>query len=151
MARVKASGINAVTSRDVAKAANVSQALVSRAFSGNGRIAAETRERILAVAAEIGWQPNALAAGMVTGDAPLVAVITTRLHFDWRAQVLSRLLKAFEEWHLKPLLFYAESDDNAAQSGGGALCATESQPRLTWRTFVERRANTQRFARAAVR
>jgi hypothetical protein len=47
--------------------------------------------------------------------------------------------------------FYAESDDNAAQSGGGALCATESQPRLTWRTFVERRANTQRFARAAVR
>lgn len=101
----------AVTSRDVARAANVSQALVSRAFSGNGRIAPETRERILKVAAEIGWQPNALAASMVTGDAPLVAVITTRLSFDWRAQVLSHLLRAFEAWHIKPLLFYAESDD----------------------------------------
>jgi DNA-binding LacI/PurR family transcriptional regulator len=98
------------TSRDVARAAEVSQALVSRAFSGNGRIAPETRERILKVAAEIGWRPNALAASMVTGDAPLVSVITTRLSFEWRAQVLSHLLKAFEDWHLQPLLFYADSD-----------------------------------------
>lgn len=98
------------TSRDVARAADVSQALVSRAFSGNGRIAPETRERILKVAAEIGWRPNALAASMVTGDAPLVSVITTRLSFEWRAQVLSHLLKAFEDWHLQPLLFYADSD-----------------------------------------
>lgn len=88
----------------------MSQALVSRAFSGNGRIAPETRERILRVAAEIGWRPNALAASMVTGDAPLVSVITTRLSFEWRAQVLSHLLKAFEDWHLQPLLFYADSD-----------------------------------------
>ena len=98
------------TSRDVARAAEVSQALVSRAFSGNGRIAPETRERILKVAAEIGWRPNALAASMVTGDAPLVSVITTRLSFEWRAQVLSHLLKAFEDWHLQPLLFYADND-----------------------------------------
>lgn len=48
---------------------------------------------------------------MVTGDAPLVSVITTRLSFDWRAQVLSHLLKAFEEQHLQPLLFYAENDN----------------------------------------
>lgn len=102
---------NRITSRDVARAANVSQALVSRAFTGNGRIADETRERILKVAAEIGWRPNALAASMVTGDAPLVSVITTRLSFDWRAQVLSHLLQAFGEWHLQPLLFYADNDD----------------------------------------
>ena len=66
----RTSPASAATSRDVAKAANVSQALVSRAFSGNGRIAPETRDRILRVAAEIGWRPNALAASMVTGDAP---------------------------------------------------------------------------------
>jgi DNA-binding LacI/PurR family transcriptional regulator len=110
MGRAKAKD-GLVTSRDVARVAGVSQALVSRAFTGNGRIAPDTRERILQVAAEIGWQPNALAASMVTGNAPLVALITTRLSFDWRAQVLSHLLKAFQEWHLKPLLFYAESDD----------------------------------------
>lgn len=110
MAQIGARDSRRVTSRDVAQAARVSQAMVSRAFSGNGRIAPETRERILRIAAEIGWRPNALAASMVTGDAPLVSVITTRLSFDWRAQVLSHLLKAFEEQHVQPLLFYAESD-----------------------------------------
>lgn len=110
MARGKPNQTRLVTSRHVAEAAQVSQAMVSRAFSGNGRIASETRERILRVAAEIGWRPNALAASMVTGDAPLVSVITTKLSFDWRAQVLSHLLKAFEMQHLQPLLFYAESD-----------------------------------------
>lgn len=117
--------INAVTSRDVAKAANVSQAMVSRAFSGKGRIAVETRDHIFAIASQIGWQPNALAAGMVTGDAPLVAVITTRLHFDWRAQVLSHLLKGFEDRNLKPLLFYAHSDDQVDRL---------LQETISWRT-----------------
>ena len=112
MVHNKSKGPGSITSRDVAKAANVSQALVSRAFTGNGRIAPETRARILKIAEEVGWQPNELARSMVTGDAPLVAVITTRLHFDWRAQVLSHLLKAIQQWHLKPLLFYAENDED---------------------------------------
>ncbi|MET3901122.1 DNA-binding LacI/PurR family transcriptional regulator [Devosia sp. UYZn731] len=125
MVRARSSAVNAVTSRDVARAANVSQALVSRAFTGNGRIAAATRERILKVAAELGWHPNALAASMVTGDAPLVSVITTRLSFDWRAQVLSHLLKAFEKWHLQPLLFYADNDDEVDRLLGETI---------SWRT-----------------
>ena len=125
MAKGRGTPPNKVTSRDVARAANVSQALVSRAFTGNGRIADETRERILKVAAEIGWQPNALAASMVTGDAPLVSVITTRLSFDWRAQVLSHLLKAFGEWHLQPLLFYAENDEEVDRLLGETI---------SWRT-----------------
>lgn len=99
-----------VTSRDVADAASVSQALVSRAFTGKGRMAPETRERILNVARSIGWRPNALARSMVTGNAPLVAVITAALNFDWRAQVLSRLLDALQQNGLKPLMFYAGSD-----------------------------------------
>lgn len=121
MARSKPSGPASLTSRDVARAANVSQALVSRAFSGNGRIAPETRDHILEVARQIGWQPNALARSMVTGDAPLVAMITTRINFDWRAQVLSHLLKAIQEWHLKPLLFYAENDDEVDRLLGDTI------------------------------
>jgi DNA-binding LacI/PurR family transcriptional regulator len=113
------------TSRDVARAAGVSQALVSRAFSGTGRVAPETRDRILEVAGQLGWRPNALAASMVTGDAPLVAVITTRLSFEWRAQVLSRLLRDFEASHLKPLLFYADSDDEVDRLLGEVI---------SWRT-----------------
>ncbi len=100
-----------MTSRDVADAANVSQALVSRALAGKGRMAQETRERIIETARSIGWRPNALARSMVTGDAPLVAVITAGLNFDWRAQVLSQLLDALQQNGLKPLMFYAAGDE----------------------------------------
>ena len=41
----------------------------------------------------------------------MVAVITAGLHFDWRARVLSRLLDALQQNRLKPLMFYAESDE----------------------------------------
>jgi DNA-binding LacI/PurR family transcriptional regulator len=129
-----------VTSHDVAKAANVSQALVSRAFTGNGRIAPQTRARILKIAEEVGWQPNALARSMVTGDAPLVAVITTRLQFDWRAQVLSHLLKAIQEWHLKPLLFYAESDDEVDRLLGETIGWHTRGVIVTAGVVLERRA-----------
>ena len=84
---------------------------MSRALSGKGRVAPETRERIIEAARLIGWRPNALARSMVTGDAPLVAVITARLNLDWRAQVLSRLLDTLQQGGLKPLMFYAASDE----------------------------------------
>lgn len=104
-----------VTSRDVAQAANVSQSLVSRAMTGNGAVAPETRARILRAAEELGWQHNALAASMVTGDVPFVAVVTARLNFDWRAQVLSHLLAAFDASGIVPLMFYAETDAMVAR------------------------------------
>jgi DNA-binding LacI/PurR family transcriptional regulator len=99
-----------VTSRDVAKAANVSQSLVSRVFSNKGRVGEKTRERILAAAKDLGWTPNALAAGVVTGKAPLVAVVTSSLQRSWRAKVMTSLMKGFTSRQLKPLVFYAESD-----------------------------------------
>lgn len=99
-----------ITSHDVARAAGVSQSLVSRAVSGKGRISPQTREKILAVAKNLGWTHNALAASMVTGDAPLVAVVTARLNHDWRAHVLSRLLAAFDASGIIPLMFYAENE-----------------------------------------
>jgi len=42
----------------VAEAAGVSQMTVSRAFGGRGRIAAETRGRILAIAMRLGYRPD---------------------------------------------------------------------------------------------
>jgi len=99
-----------VTSREVARAAGVSPALVSRVMTGHGHVAQATRARIHEVAESLGWQHNALAASMVTGDAPLIAVVATRLHFDWRAQVLARLLAAFEGMGVAPMIFYAAED-----------------------------------------
>lgn len=49
--------------REVARRAGVSVTTASHALNGVGRVGAETRERVLAVAAEIGYRANPNARG----------------------------------------------------------------------------------------
>jgi len=68
------------TITDVARAAGVSKAAVSFALNGRPGVAADTRERILAVARDLGWTPSlrgralsvsrALAVGLVIARSP---------------------------------------------------------------------------------
>lgn len=64
-----------VTSYDVAQLAGVSQPTVSRAFDPNGNINAVTRERVMAAAAKLGYQPNAIARGLTTQRTDIVGII----------------------------------------------------------------------------
>ena len=50
-----------ITSKELAKLVGVSSATISRAFSTNSRISEETRVRVLAMAQQYGYQPNAIA------------------------------------------------------------------------------------------
>ncbi|MFC6608041.1 LacI family DNA-binding transcriptional regulator [Amorphoplanes digitatis] len=59
------------TSSDVAAAAGVSRSAVSCAFNNPQRISVATRERILAVAREIGYTPNTLARMLQAGRHPV--------------------------------------------------------------------------------
>ena len=54
-----------ITIRDVAKAAGVSVATVSRALNGLGGIGDETREHVLKVCEQMAYVPNTLARGLV--------------------------------------------------------------------------------------
>ena len=58
-----------VTLKDVAKAAGVSYATVSRALSGSSQIGSETRERVLKLCDEMGYTTNFVARSMVTNTA----------------------------------------------------------------------------------
>ena len=49
------------------RAAGVATSTVSRAFSQPGRVSAATRERVLAVAAELGYRPNPHARALLSG------------------------------------------------------------------------------------
>ncbi|MET0416985.1 MAG: LacI family DNA-binding transcriptional regulator [Actinoplanes sp.] len=63
------------TSSDVAKAAGVSRSAVSFAFNNPQRISAATRERILAVAGELGYRPNTLARMLQAGSTHSIGVL----------------------------------------------------------------------------
>ncbi len=57
----------AVTIKDIARQCGVSRQSVSYALTGTGRLSAQTRERIIHVARELGYRPNSIARTMRTG------------------------------------------------------------------------------------
>jgi DNA-binding LacI/PurR family transcriptional regulator len=93
------------TSYDVARAAGVSQSAVSRCFAPGGSVRPATRERILKVAAELGYRPNALAQGLISGRTNLVAVLISSLTNLYYPEVLAELSLRLTERDIRVLLF----------------------------------------------
>jgi LacI family transcriptional regulator len=67
----------AVTIADVAARAGVSIGTVSKALNGRGQLRAQTRDRVLAAAEQLGFRPSPLARGLLTGHSYTVGLITT--------------------------------------------------------------------------
>ena len=70
------------TSRDVAKAARVSQATVSYVLAGKGAISPETRARVLRAAEEINYRPNLAARSMRTRRSGRLALVVPILFYN---------------------------------------------------------------------
>jgi LacI family transcriptional regulator len=66
-----------ITVADVARHAGVSPGTVSKALSGQGQLRRDTRDRVVAAARELGYQPNQLAKSLLTGRTYTVGVLTT--------------------------------------------------------------------------
>jgi LacI family transcriptional regulator len=66
-----------VTLHDVAQHAGVSPGTVSKALNGRGQLRAETRQRVVAAAEELGFHVNMLARSLLDGRTYTVGVLTT--------------------------------------------------------------------------
>jgi DNA-binding LacI/PurR family transcriptional regulator len=75
---MQASGRRRPTIRDVAQRAGVSKGAVSFALNGRPGVADETRERILRIAEELGWRPNASARALSQRRALAVGLVLAR-------------------------------------------------------------------------
>jgi LacI family transcriptional regulator len=71
------------TIRDVARRAEVSVASVSRALNGLDNVRAETRERIVAAATELGYVPHAGARSLSLSRAHAIGVVLPDLHGEF--------------------------------------------------------------------
>jgi DNA-binding LacI/PurR family transcriptional regulator len=69
----------AATIKDIARMAGVSVSTVCRALAGPDQVRPDTRERVLQVAAEIGYQPNRAARGLITGRTGNLGIIVPDL------------------------------------------------------------------------
>ena len=63
------------TSYDVAQLAGVSQLAVSRCFRPGSSISPDTRPRVEKAAKTLGYQPNAIASGLITKRSNMVALL----------------------------------------------------------------------------
>jgi LacI family transcriptional regulator len=73
---------SAVTSHDVARLAQVSQATVSRVMRQDPKVRPETRDRVLRVLAETRYEPNAAARAFRTARTGSVGVVVARLSYQ---------------------------------------------------------------------
>ncbi len=64
-----------ITARDLAKRIGVATSSVTRAFDPHSRISAELRQRILAMADELGYRPNAIARSLNRRRTGIVALV----------------------------------------------------------------------------
>ena len=89
------------TAQMVADAAGVSRSAVSRAFTEGAYLDAEKRSRIMAVAEELGYQPNALAASLQGRRSHLVAIFSGNIRGAYDTDFITRLvseLNALDKW-----------------------------------------------------
>jgi LacI family transcriptional regulator len=69
------------TIRDVAREAGVSRMTVSRAFSGDGPIAAVTRQRVFETARRLGYRPNQVARSLAQARTRTVGLVMYSDHW----------------------------------------------------------------------
>ena len=102
-----------VTSYDVALHAGVSQSAVSRCFKPDASVSKKMRARVMKSVKELGYQPNAIARGLITRRSNMVGVIISNLNFY--PEVLSELSRRFTERGVHVLLFTLDHESDVGR------------------------------------
>ena len=103
--------MKSVTLKDVAKAAGVSYATVSRALSGSNQISKATQERIVRLCSEMGYTGNYVARSMVRKKTDLIGLVVPAIENEFMSQ----------------LAYYAEI---SARARGYNIMLCDSEPDL---------------------
>lgn len=112
-------GKNGVTIAQVATAAGVSRATVSRVMNGQSTVAADIAERVRAAAAELQYHPSNLARGLSLGRTNTVALVVPDLGNPMFQQILRGAIAAAEPFGFRFLV--AETAEHAETEAEIAL------------------------------
>ncbi|ATJ82091.1 LacI family DNA-binding transcriptional regulator [Halomonas beimenensis] len=104
----------AVTSRDVAELAGVSQSAVSRCFSPKASISEKTRRKVLAAAKELGYRPNSIARSLITRSSRTIALVLSSLNNMFYPMAVEKASLRFQEEGYHLLLFVVPEDGDFA-------------------------------------
>lgn len=98
---------------EVAALAQASPSTVSRALAGDKRISEATRERVLAAARQLNYQPNLIARSLKNASTGIVGVVVTDLDNLYHSHTLKLLIDEMGDQRLAPLVFACNTDGRA--------------------------------------
>ncbi|GLK84560.1 LacI family DNA-binding transcriptional regulator [Ancylobacter defluvii] len=110
-----------VSAQQVAERAGVSRSAVSRAFTPGASVAPETREKVMRAAAELGYQVNDLARGLLANRSRLVGLVATKPEVGFRAHLVSTLTAALIRRGNVPFLINTGSSPAELEAAQAAL------------------------------
>ena len=118
-----APGWRPATAQDIARAAGVSVASVSRVLNNTGRVGALTRERILKLAAELHYAPNAAARTLASRRSRTVGAVIPSLENLNFAIGIDRFRKVLRERGYTLLLASSDYDNDKEEAQIKAMAA----------------------------
>ena len=104
-----------VTLREVATAAGVSVATASKALNGQGRMTAETRERIRETARSLGFRPNSLAQSLLRKRSFTVGLLTNDTYGRFSLPLMAGVSDALVDNGVSVFLCNVEDDQRLGQ------------------------------------
>ena len=90
---------------DVAGAAKVSLATVSRVMNNPEKVNPETRERVLKVIKELGYKPNAIARGLASRKSTTIGVIISDITRASVSQMLGGIIDVAKKYEYSIKIF----------------------------------------------
>ncbi len=99
-----------VTSVDLAQTLGISQSTVSRALGNDARIALKTRDKVQALAKQLGYTPNAIARSLSTQQSKLIGIVMSEMTSPFYPFVLEKLTLRLHQLGWRVLLFSTDSD-----------------------------------------
>ena len=97
-------GVNFLNIYDVAKAAGVSIATVSRVLNGSPNVSAKTKEKVLRVIEEAGYTPNVFARGLGLNTMKMIGVLCTDVSDIYYAKAVSIIENALRGYGYDSIL-----------------------------------------------
>ncbi|MDE6656374.1 MAG: LacI family DNA-binding transcriptional regulator [Anaeroplasmataceae bacterium] len=101
---------------DVAGAAKVSLATVSRVMNNPEKVNPETREKVLRVIKELGYRPNAIARGLASRKTTTIGIILADVSRSATAQLLGGIQDIAKKYEYSVKLFSIGNDEDITEA-----------------------------------
>ncbi|RZL35354.1 MAG: LacI family transcriptional regulator, partial [Rubrivivax sp.] len=112
---------NPATIKDVARAAGVSVATVSRALNGAENVLPDTRQRIVDVARELRYSPSGAARSLITRRTDTIGALLPDLHGEFFSELIRGIDQAARARGLHLLLSSSHDDADEAAAALRAM------------------------------